>query len=273
MTTKLGVIGAGGRMGREIINAIAKEPEARLAGAVEHADHACVGARLAGGLIICSNPLALAHASDVLIDFTSPDALAGNLDAAQAARHAIVIGTTGLTPRHHAAIDAAARRIPVLQAANMSLGGALLTAMVEQAAARLGEGWDVELLELHHGAKLDAPSGTALMLGEAVARGRGERRQSGVPRTVRTGSRQPGEVGFAVLRGGSSAGEHTVHFLGDGERVELTHRAENRAVFARGAVLAAMWLAGRPAGRYTMHDVLGIAAERSIEFKTSSAVV
>lgn len=259
MTVKLGVIGAGGRMGREIINVIAKEPGARLAGAVEHADNACVGARLAGGLVICSNPLALAHASDVLIDFSTPDALAANLEAAQASRHAIVIGTTGLTPRHHAAIDNAARTIPVLQAANTSLGIALMSTLIEQAAARLGEGWDVELLELHHAAKLDAPSGTAMMLGEAVARGRGERRQSGLPRQVRTGPRQAGEVGFAVMRGGSSAGEHWAHFLGDGERVEFVHKAESRAVFARGAVRAALWLKARAAGRYTMRDVLEIA--------------
>lgn len=258
MVVKLGVIGAGGRMGREIIAAIAHEPSARLAGAVEHADHPCVGAHLAHGLVICSNALALAHASDVLVDFTTPDAISVNLEAAQAARHAILIGTTGLTDRHHAAIDAAARTIPVLQAANTSLGVTLLAALVEQAAARLGDGWDTEIVELHHAGKADAPSGTALMLGAAVARGRGERRQTGLPRAVRTGPRVAGEVGYAVLRGGDSAGEHSVMFLGNGERVELVHRAESRAIFARGAVAAALWLAARPPGRYAMADMLGL---------------
>lgn len=256
---KLGVIGAGGRMGREILAAIAREPGAMLAGAVEHADHPCVGSRMAGGLMICSNPLALAHAADVLIDFTTPDALAQNLEAAQAARHAIVIGTTGLDQRHHKAIDAAARTIPVLQAANTSVGMTWLLAMLERMAGAL-DGWDAEVLELHHAGKADAPSGTALMLGEVVARSRGERRMAAMPRAIRgTGARLAGEVGYAVLRGGGVAGEHTVYLLGPGERIELTHRAESRAVFAQGAVRAAQWLAGRPAGRYAMADVLGLA--------------
>lgn len=253
MTVKLGIFGAGGRMGREIVNLVIRDPRARLAGAVEAAGHASVGAHLAGGVTICSNPLALAHAAQVLIDFTTPDALVANLNAACSARRAIIIGTTGLAPAHMKAIDAVARHVPVLQAANTSLGVTLLAAFVEQAAARLGAGWDVEVLELHHALKADAPSGTALMLGAAVATGRGE---AAPPAKARTAARVAGEIGYASLRGGTSAGEHSVLFLGDGERLELTHRSENRAIFARGALEAALWLNGKPAGRYTMRDIV-----------------
>ncbi len=253
MGVKLGVFGAGGRMGREIIAAIAANPRATLAGAVEAAGHPCVGERLSGGLIVCSNALALAHASDVLIDFTAPAALTINLDAACAARTPILIGTTGLSAPHMKAIDAAAREVAVLQSANTSLGVAVLAALAEQAAARLSR-WHAEILELHHAAKLDAPSGTALMLGEAVARGRSQRAPT--PKAARTGARGHGEIGFASLRGGTSAGEHTVLFLGDHERLELTHRAESRSVFAHGAVEVALWLHGRAHGRYSMADAL-----------------
>ena len=253
MGVRIGVFGAGGRMGREIINAIARSPGATLAGAVEAAGHPCIGAHLPGSLIIGSNPLALAHASDVLIDFTAPAALAANLDAAATTRRPILIGTTGLSPASHKAIDAAARSVAVLQSANTSLGVAVLADLVEQAAQRLAA-WHAEILELHHAGKADAPSGTALLLGEAVARGRGESART--PKSSRTGTRTPDEIGFASLRGGTSAGEHTVMLLGEHERLELTHRAESRAVFAHGSVAAALWLQGRPPGRYTMADAL-----------------
>ena len=251
---RIGVIGAGGRMGREVIAAVRHEPSARLAGAVEHADHACVGRPLDEGQVIGANPRALAHASDVLIDFTSPDAAHEHLEAALSAGKPILIGTTGLSPAFHAELDRAARSIPVLQAANTSLGVTLLAALVRAAAARLA-GWDIEILELHHGAKVDAPSGTALMLAEAVIAARG----SGTPvsdRAARRGARVPGEIGMASVRGGSAAGDHMVLLLGEGERIELTHRAESRAIFARGAVRAALWLAGQTPGRYHMDDVL-----------------
>ena len=253
MGIRLGVFGAGGRMGREIINAVARHPAATLAGAVEAAGHSCVGAHLQGGMVIGSNPLALAHASDVLIDFTVPQALGANLDAAAATRRPILIGTTGLSPADHKAIDVAARSVAVLQSANTSLGVAVLADLVAQAAERLAA-WHAEILELHHAQKTDAPSGTALLLGEAIARGRGQ--GVPVPKSSRGGVRGADEIGFASLRGGTSAGEHTVMFLGEHERIELTHRAESRALFAHGAVAAAVWLRGRAPGRYTMADAL-----------------
>jgi|APFEC2959095136_1045048.scaffolds.fasta_scaffold00178_29 4-hydroxy-tetrahydrodipicolinate reductase len=261
---RIGVLGAGGRMGRAIIAGVATAPGLALAGAIERAGHESVGRPLgppfAPSLTICSNPGPLAIASDVLIDFTSPAALEATLDAACDGRAAIVIGTTGLEARHHAMIDSAAEFIAVLQAANTSLGVALLMRLVAQAAQALGPDWDIEIAELHHRDKVDAPSGTALALGTAAAAGRGvdlaevsDRGRDGM-----TGVRVPGHIGFASLRGGSAAGDHTVLFGGDGERVELRHLAENREIFARGALRAAAWLAGKPAGRYAMDDVLGL---------------
>jgi 4-hydroxy-tetrahydrodipicolinate reductase len=257
--TRIGVLGAGGRMGRAIIEAVGQAPGAKLGSAAERAGHAACGTSLGGGLVVCANTLAAAHACDVLVDFTTPDALAGNLDAVVEAKRAIVIGTTGLAPEHHAAIDAAAKRVPVLQAANTSLGVNLLAALVEQAAARLGDDWDVEIVEMHHRHKADAPSGTALVLGQAAAKGRGIdlAKHSARGRDGITGVRKAGDIGFASLRGGSVAGDHMVVLAADGERIELGHRAETREIFARGAVRAALWLAGKPAGHYSMRDVLG----------------
>jgi 4-hydroxy-tetrahydrodipicolinate reductase len=241
--TKIGIIGSEGRMGRAIAQAIAD-----------------AGDELAGGIDREGDVAALAAASDVLIDFSSPAALEGNLDAALAGRVPIVIGTTGLEERHHWLIDSAAQHIPVLQTGNTSLGVTLLAHLVREAAARLGEDWDIEIAETHHRMKVDAPSGTALLLGEAAAAGREVsladacvRGRDGI-----TGARQPGTIGFAALRGGSVAGDHTVHFLADSERLSLSHMAENRGIFARGAVRAAQWLLGREPGRYTMPQVLGL---------------
>lgn len=254
---RVGVLGAGGRMGAAIIAAVAADRRLRLAGAVERAGSPAVGTPLPGGLAVCTNSSALAHNCDVFIDFTTPAALAGNLESACMGDCAIVVGTTGLSPADHAAIDVAARSIAVLQAANTSLGVAVLAALVEQAAARLGDGWDIEIAELHHRDKHDAPSGTALLLGEAAARGRGVRLVDVAAQGDRSGERAYGAIGFASMRGGSAAGDHTVLLLGDGERLELTHRAETRTVFAHGAVRAAAWLAGRAPGRYSMAQVLG----------------
>jgi 4-hydroxy-tetrahydrodipicolinate reductase len=198
--------------------------------------------------------------ADVFVDFSAPDALEGHLNQALRAGKPILIGTTGLSPFHQALIDAAAKDVAVLQAANTSLGVNLLSHLVREAAARLGEDWDIEIAEMHHRMKADAPSGTALLLGEAAAEGRGvdldavsDRGRDGI-----TGARAPGHIGFAVLRGGTVAGEHQVIFAGEHERIELNHRAESRAVFARGALAAARWLAGKPAGLYSMADVLGL---------------
>ena len=248
--TKIGILGAKGRMGRAIAIA-ASETGATLSGGIDQ-DGAVHGAY--------ASAAELAAASDVLVDFTRPDALASHLAAAAGAQCPIVVGTTGLAAEHHAAIEAAARQVAVLQAANTSLGVNLLAHLVREAAARLGPDWDIEILEMHHRHKVDAPSGTALLLGEAAAAGRNvelaavaDRGRDGI-----TGARQPGAIGFAALRGGSVAGDHMVILAGDDERIELGHRAESRAIFARGAVKAALWLSGKPAGRYRMGDVLGL---------------
>lgn len=256
----IGILGAGGRMGQALIAELAGAPDLRLAGAVERPGHPLCGSRVGDGLLVCANAAPLARAADVLIDFTTPDALEEHLRAAIDGRAALLIGTTGLTPRHQAAIDGAARHIAVLQAANMALGVNVLAALVRQAAARLGPDWDIEIAEMHHRDKQDAPSGTALLLGEAAAAGRGARLADlrAQPRDGVGSARKTGAIGFASLRGGSVAGDHSVVLATDGERIELTHRAEGRDLFARGALTAARWLAGKPAGRYAMADVLGL---------------
>tara|TARA_R110000751_G_scaffold258150_2_gene357593 strand:- start:1016 stop:1744 length:729 start_codon:yes stop_codon:yes gene_type:complete len=240
--TAIGIIGSKGRMGQALVAAI------------EEAGHSH-----AGGADQGDDVPALVAASDVLVDFSSPKALQANLDACVAANKPIVIGTTGLEAEHHAAIDQAAIKIPVLQTGNTSLGVNMLAALVEQAASKLGDDWDIEIVEMHHRHKVNAPSGTAKLLGEAAARGRGidltTNSESG--RDGITGARAKGAIGFAALRGGSVAGDHTVILASDEERIELTHRAENRMIFARGAVKAAGWLVGQSAGRYGMDGVLG----------------
>jgi 4-hydroxy-tetrahydrodipicolinate reductase len=255
---RIGVLGAGGRMGRAIIDRVVETQGALLAGAAEKPGHPAMGTEIAPGLVICGNTSALAHAADVLVDFTSPEALAGNLTAACDAGCAILIGTTGLQSRDHLLIDEAANTIPVLQTANTSLGITMLAELVRLAAARLGEDWDIEIVETHHRHKLDAPSGTALMLGDTAAAGRGVTLtdKSVYGRAGLNAARIAGEIGFATLRGGSVAGDHLVVLAADGERLELGHRAESRAIFARGAVAGALWLAGKTPGRYAMGDVL-----------------
>lgn len=218
------------------------------------------GESLAGGVDQGGDVSSIAARADILIDFSSPAALEGNLDAAIAANVPIVIGTTGLEERHHWLIDSASEKIPVLQTGNTSLGVTLLAHLVREAASRLGEDWDIEIVETHHRMKVDAPSGTALLLGEAAAQGRdvtlaesAVRGRDGI-----TGKREAGTIGFAALRGGSVAGDHTVHFLADNERLSFSHMAENRGIFAKGAVRAAQWLVGKAPGRYTMPEVLGL---------------
>jgi 4-hydroxy-tetrahydrodipicolinate reductase len=198
--------------------------------------------------------------ADLFVDFSVPDALREHLETALDGGKPILVGTTGLTPEHQQLIEEASARIPVLQAANTSLGVNLLAHLVRETAARLGEQWDIEILEMHHRHKADAPSGTALLLGEAAAAGRGvpldavsDRARDGI-----TGARQLGHIGFAALRGGSVAGDHQVIFAAEGERIELGHRAESRAIFARGAIEAALWLKDKPPGRYSMADVLDL---------------
>ena len=240
---RIGIIGSEGRMGRALAEAVA-----------------AAGETLSGGIDKGGDPAALAAMSDVLVDFSSPHALEANLDAAAAAGIPIVVGTTGLEERHHWLCDSAAERTAVLQTGNTSLGVTLLAHLVRDAASRLGEDWDIEIVETHHRMKVDAPSGTALLLGEAAAAGRGVRLADASVRGRDgiTGAREAGTIGFAALRGGTVAGDHTVHFLADNERLSLSHLAENRLIFARGAVRAAQWLLGKPAGRYTMPEVLGL---------------
>jgi 4-hydroxy-tetrahydrodipicolinate reductase len=196
---------------------------------------------------------------DVLVDFSSPDALKQSLERAAAAAIPILVGTTGLQPDHHAAIEQAARSIGVIQAPNTSLGINLLRDLVEQATARLGPDWDIEILEMHHRHKVDAPSGTALMLAQSAAKGRGSTVQD-LSRFDRMSehphARERGTIGYASLRGGSVAGEHLVVLATEGERIELGHRADSRMIFARGALAAARFLVGKPAGLYTMRDVI-----------------
>ncbi len=213
---------------------------------------------LAGGIDKGDDPARLADASEVLVDFSAPAALGANLHAAVGAGIPIVIGTTGLGEDNHRAIDEAAHAVAILQTGNTSLGVTLLAHLVRQAASRLGPDWDIEIVEMHHRRKLDAPSGTALLLGEAAARGRGVdlADNSECGRDRHTGARRPGAIGFASLRGGTVTGEHGVIFAGEEERLTLSHSAENRSIFARGAVRAAAWLSGRAPGRYAMEDVL-----------------
>lgn len=193
---------------------------------------------------------------DVLVDFSSPSALQASLDRAVSAGVPILIGTTGLDDFAARRIAAAAKEVPVLRAANTSLGIAILAELVERAAAVLGVGWDIEIAEAHHRHKADAPSGTALALGEAAARGRGTSLEAERGRDGTGLAREEGSIGFASLRGGTVAGDHDVMFLGPEERLILSHRAESRMIFARGALAAARFLIGKPAGIYTMRDVV-----------------
>ena len=240
---RIGIIGSEGRMGHALARAVA-----------------AAGHEVAGGVDKGGDVASLADASEVLLDFSAPFALEANLYAAIGAGIPILVGTTGLEEANHVAIDAAARAIPVLQTGNTSLGVTLLAHLVREAAGRLGPEWDVEVLEMHHRMKVDAPSGTALLLGQAAAEGRGidladhsERGRDG-----QTGARARGAIGFASLRGGSVAGDHTVIFAGEHERLTLSHHAEDRMIFAHGAVRAATWLIGREPGHYTMPQVLGL---------------
>ena len=241
--TSIGIIGSAGRMGQAIA---AATPAAGLS--------------IAGTIDVGGDPIALAKMCDVLIDFSSPKALIHNIGAAVAAGTPILIGTTGLEEDHHQTINDAARHVAVLQTGNTSLGVTLLARLVRDAAARLGPDWDIEVLEMHHRHKVDAPSGTAQLLAAAAASGRGIPLETNSERGRDriTGARKPGAIGFASLRGGSAPGDHTVFLATDNERIELTHRAESRTIFATGAIKAAIWLVGQPAGRYAMDQVLGL---------------
>ncbi|MGH6903459.1 MAG: 4-hydroxy-tetrahydrodipicolinate reductase [Geminicoccaceae bacterium] len=270
---RIGVLGCAGRMGRAVIGEILATEGCTLAGGVESPGHAALGqdlGALAGadpvGVAASKDAEALIAAAEVVIEFSAPEATAAHAAMAAARGTGHVIGTTGLSEAQEQALRAAARRTAILRAANMSLGVNLLLGLTERVARALGpDAFDIEVLEMHHKHKVDAPSGTALALGEAAARGRGvsladvaARGRDGL-----TGARRTGAIGFAALRGGDVVGDHVVIFAGAGERIELAHRATDRRIYARGAVTAARWLQGRPPGLYDMADVLGLAAARS----------
>ena len=263
---RLVVTGAAGRMGQMLVKAIAATEGVVLAAALERPGSPALGqdaGLLAGvgplNVKISDDPLAALLQADGVIDFTIPQATVEMATLAAQARIVHVIGTTGLSADDLAKLEAAARHAVVIRSGNMSLGVNLLAAMVEKVAKTLGADWDIEILEMHHRMKVDAPSGTALLLGEAAAKGRGValEEQSVRSRDGHTGARKTGDIGFATLRGGTVVGDHTVIFAGPGERIELSHKAEDRGIFARGAVQAALWGRGRKPGLYSMADVLG----------------
>lgn len=265
--TRIAVMGAAGRMGRELLRAVAAQRGAVIAGGIEPSGSPFVGkdlGELAGidscGVPVTDDALELLTKVDAIIDFTLPAATVEFAGLAANARIVHVIGTTGLDEQQEAAIAAAARHATIVKAGNMSLGVNLLTALTRKVAAALDADFDIEIVEMHHRMKVDAPSGTALMLGQAAAEGRsiGLKENSVRVRDGHTGQRRRGDIGFATLRGGSVVGEHSVIFAGEGERIELTHIATDRGIFARGAVKAALWARGRAPGLYSMADVLGL---------------
>ncbi len=263
----IGIAGCGGRMGRMLVAEVLATEGCRLVGGVEAKGSAVLGrdlGELAGigalGIVATDDAAALFKAAEAVIEFTTPAASAAHAEEAARQKKPLVIGTTGLEAGQMATIEEAANAIPVVLAANMSLGVTLLLDLVRQVAARLGAEYDIEVLEMHHRHKVDAPSGTALALGRAAAEARGialERHSQRVRDGI-TGPRRAGDIGFATLRGGDVAGDHSVIFAAEGERLELSHRASSRRVFARGAVRAACWAVGKPPGLYGMRDVLGL---------------
>lgn len=263
----MGVIGCGGRMGRMLVAEIVAGDGVGLVGGCTAPGGALIGRDVGEvpglgklGLTIGDDARRLIGDSDVAIDFSQPAATAEHATLAAALGKPIVIGTTGLSAAQEEAVRAAARVIPIVWAANTSLGINLLLGLVAQVAERLGVDWDIEIMEMHHRGKVDAPSGTALALGQAAAAARGTTLEASAKRGRDgiTGARRDGDIGFASLRGGDAVGDHHVIFAGAGERLELVHRATNRAIYAKGAVRAAQWLVGKPPGLYGMKDVLGL---------------
>lgn len=265
MTLKLAIAGAAGRMGRELAKLVHEADGCVLAGGLEAPGSPHVGAdygELLGlkklGVAISSDPAAVIAAVDGIIDFTVPKATLALVKQTQGKIH--VIGTTGIDAAGDAEIAEAAKHATIVKTGNFSLGVNMLAALVKRAAQALGADFDIEVLEMHHRMKIDAPSGTALMLGKAAAEGReiNLAEKSVRSRDGHTGARNSGDIGFATLRGGTVVGDHAVIFAGNGERLELRHVAESRELFARGAVRAALWAEGKKPGFYSMHDVLGL---------------
>ena len=267
MPVRIAIAGAGGRMGRMLIEAVLADAQAQLVAALDQPGSPAIGqdagaalGRVTGVAVSGDAATALAGGVDVLIDFTRPEGTMAHL--ALARRHGVklVVGTTGFTPEQKAAIGAAAQDIGIVFAPNMSVGVNVLVKLVEAAAAALDERYDAEVYEVHHRHKVDAPSGTALALGEAVARGRGVNfaERAVLSREGHTGERRRGDIGFGTLRGGDIIGEHLVMFAGTGERIEIAHRSGSRANYAEGSLRAAHFLAAHGPGLYGMADVLGL---------------
>jgi 4-hydroxy-tetrahydrodipicolinate reductase len=263
---RVAIAGASGRMGRALLEAATATPGIALAGALDIAGSPCAGrdagqlCAAAQGVTVATDPAAAIASCDVLIDFTRPEGTLGHVLACRKAGKRMVIGTTGFAPAGLEEIRAAARDIAIVMAPNMSMGVNVMLKLVELAARSLPKDYDVEVFEIHHKLKVDAPSGTALKLGEVAAKARGAALdKDGVfARHGTTGERKAGTIGFSVSRAGDIVGDHTVYFGGPGERIEITHRASSRATYAQGALAAAKWLAGKPAGLYDMNDVLGL---------------
>jgi len=263
---KVVIAGCSGRMGHALLEGVFADAELELYGALDRAENPQLG-RDAGeqfgkvtGVHVTSDIAAALKGADVLVDFTRPEASMQYLDACQKANVSLVIGTTGFSAEQKLAIEAASKNIPVVFAPNMSVGVTLLINLVQSAAKVLSEGYDIEIIEAHHRHKIDAPSGTALRLGEAAAAalGRDLEQCAIYGREGVTGERDPSTIGFATVRGGDVVGDHTVLFAGIGERVELTHKASSRATFALGALRAAKFLNGKKSGQFDMQDVLGL---------------
>ncbi|MGL5361867.1 MAG: 4-hydroxy-tetrahydrodipicolinate reductase [Bosea sp. (in: a-proteobacteria)] len=264
---RLVVVGAGGRMGRSVIKAIAESGTCELMGAIEREGSPLIGQDAglmasAGALNvhISDDPLPLFAQADGVIDFTLPDATMAYAALAAQARIVHVIGTTGMSDDHLAKLKLASHHARIIRSGNMSLGVNLLAALVRKVAGTLGTDWDIEIVEMHHRLKVDAPSGTAVLLGEAAAEGRGVdlAKARVAVRDGHTGAREDGTIGFATLRGGTVIGEHSVIFASAGERIELVHKADDRGLFAQGALKAALWGWPRKPGLYSMADVLGL---------------
>jgi len=266
---KIGIIGCAGRMGRMLVGEVLATEGCALAGGIEQAGSADLGRDLgalvgrdAVGLPVTGDMAALFAASDAVIDCTTPATILRGATLAAEHRVSLVCGTTGLEARHMDALRAAAGTVPVIQSYNMSIGINLLLGLAKQVAGVLGPDYDIEIVEMHHRHKVDAPSGTALAIGRAAAEGRGVDLET-VSQRVRdghTGPRRRGDIGFAALRGGDVVGDHALIFAAEGERIELAHKASSRAIYARGAVRAAMWAQGREPGLYSMRDVLGFTS-------------
>lgn len=264
---KIGIVGVAGRMGSTLVHEVNQTVGAFLAAATEAPNMAHIGRDVGAivglddlNIIIQDTPEHMFDICDVVIDFSTPALIKTHTDLAIKYKTALVVGTTGLGEAEQKNLDRACQKVPIVQAGNMSLGVNILQGLTHKLAKILQEDWDIEIIEMHHRHKVDAPSGTALMLGEAAAEGRGVElsNHAVMSREGHTGPRKEGDIGFAALRGGSVIGDHSVIFAGDNEIIEVSHRAASRTIFAKGAVRAALWCDKRAPGRYDMQDVLGL---------------